>query len=374
MSMYHDDDFDLEIDTEDELEADEALTERPRPTLDETLRALRGGEGIGLTATIYYGLSDLEPGQVEELESIWEALSPDYRLKIVQQLVDISETNFDLDYQGVGWMALEDSDGDVRAAAIELLWPDESSALMRKLLDLAVDDDAAAVRAQAASALGRFILLGEFEEIPAEQANAAVDTAISIYNDVDEDVEVRRRALEALGHSSHAGVEDLIREAYESHEQLMKVSAVFAMGKSCDPKWVSIVTREMNSGDAELRFEAARAAGELGLEEAVPKLSRLAYEPDREVKEAAIWALGEIGGHEAQRVLEALIHDPAVAADEDLQEALDDALAAATLPGSLTLFEIDEESGEEVEIEFDYSDDDDYELWDDEDDDRSRLN
>jgi HEAT repeat protein len=245
---------------------------------------------------------------------------------------------------------------------------------MRKLLDLAVDDDAVAVRARAASALGRFILLGEFEEIPAEQANAAVDTAISIYNDVDEDVEVRRRALEALGHSSHTGVDDLIREAYESHEQLMKVSAVFAMGKSADPKWASIVTREMNSGDAELRFEAARAAGELGLEEAVPKLSRLAYEPDREVKESAIWALGEIGGHEAQRVLNALIQDPAVVEDEDLQEALDDALAAATLPGSLTLFEIDEETGEEVEIEFDYSDDDDYALWDDEDDDRSRLN
>jgi len=54
----------------------------------------------------------------------------------------------------------------------------------------------------------------------------------------------------------------------------------------------------------ELRYEAARACGELQLGEAVPELEELIDDSDPEVREAALWALGQIGGSRAREVLE----------------------------------------------------------------------
>ncbi|MDX2136993.1 MAG: HEAT repeat domain-containing protein [Chloroflexota bacterium] len=327
---------------------DDGYDARPRPTLDETLNALKQGETTGMTATIYYGLSDLVKGQLAQLEDVWVGLESEYRHKLVEQLNEISESNFELDYRTFALFALEDEDAAVRGAAVELLWSDETLEGMRRLMEVATQDDAAAVRAVALSALGRYILLGEYEDLPEAQTSMAVDLAFSVYRDEGEDVEVRRRALEALSHSSHVGVNDAIREAYESGDRSMKVSAVFAMGKTYDERWEPAVMRELNSADAEMRYEAVRAAGELSLEDAVPKLTRLIYESDREIRDVSIWALGEIGGREALRVLDRLASDPVFAEDEDLQEAVEDAMVSASMPGSdMLLFEYGSDEGDE---------------------------
>jgi HEAT repeat protein len=356
---YDNDDLEVpDVDGDDDLDEYEVY-EAPHPDIEMTIQALRDAEANATVAPalVFYGLSDIQPQALERLHLAWESLAADFRTKIMRQLVDVSETNFDLDFHTFATLALEDTDPGVREAAIELLWIDETLPTMRRLIDMALEDEAANVRAAAAGALGRYILLGEYGDLPDDQTAPAVDATISIYNDVDEDVEVRRRALESVGNSSHEGVNDLIREAYASLEPLLKVSAVFAMGRTCDQKWAPVIIRELNSGDAAMRYEAARSAGELGLEEAVPKLSRLVHETDREIQEVAIWALGEIGGREALRVLEQYSHEPEAAADEVLQEALEDAIASAALPGSPMLLDFDEETGEETEIDILYDDD-----------------
>ncbi|MBE0688876.1 MAG: hypothetical protein IH587_01985, partial [Anaerolineae bacterium] len=247
--------YDPELDGDEPLE--DKRDERPRPDIAETIAALHESEAGGLNITVYYGLSDMDPSDVEQLREPWENLSSDYRLRLIKQLIDISEMNFDLDYNALADLALEDDNADIRAAAVELMWADETLPTMNRMIKLAVDDEAAPVRASAASSLGRFILLGEYEELPATQTDMAVDAALSIYNDHEEDIEVRRRALESLGNSSHIAVSDLIEEAYGSMVQPLRASAVFAMGRTCDPKWEKMIMRELNSGDEELRYEAA---------------------------------------------------------------------------------------------------------------------
>jgi HEAT repeat protein len=330
--------------SDDDLDMDGGQDERPYPTLMQTLEALVQGATTGLTATVYYGLSDLDSSQLAVFENTWERLDTEYRVRLIQELVDTSETNFELDYRTVGFFALDDDDAAVRAAAVELLWTDETQEGMRKLLDMAFEDDSDTVRAQAAGALGKYILLGEFDDLPETQTAACVDACFTIFHDEDEDVEVRRRALESLGSSSRDGVNDTIREAYFSNEPIFKIGALFAMGKTYDEEWSGIVQHELNSPDAEVRYEAARAAGEIGIEDAVPKLSRMVHELDRDIQEVSIWALGEIGGKEAARVLQRLLDDPAYAVDEGLIEALEDALVSSTLPGDeLALWEMGED-------------------------------
>ncbi len=204
---------------------------------------------------------------------------------------------------------------------------------MERLIDMAQWDESPLVRATAVSALGRYVLLGEYGDLPEEQASRLQDVIIGILTNLDEDEDVRRRALESISNSSHEIVPEVIQEGYDSSNPKMKASAIFAMGKSCDPIWGEVILREVSSSDPELRYEAAKSAGELELDDAVPSLVRLALDDERDIKEVAIWSLGEIGGREARRVLSALAQDAEEDGDESLLEAIEDAIGNATPVG-----------------------------------------
>ena len=309
-------------------------TNLKRPDLKTTLDALK--ESV-VNSTVYYGLSGLEPADLKQLTPVWEELDPTYRRKLLQELVDTAEANFELDYSVLGHFALADSDAGVREAAIDLLWEDESLELLNRLVDMAQEDESVPVRAAAASALGRFILLGELGDLPESEAYRAQDTAVNILNDQVEDIDVRRRALEAIANCGHEIVDEAIREAYDSPDRRMQISSVFAMGRTYDEQWNEFVLQQVDSDDPEMRYEAARAAGELELEEAVPALTRLALDDDREVKEVAIWSLGEIASRESVRVLESLAEEARRLDDDELREAIEDALGTASL-GSSNLY------------------------------------
>ncbi|MFN8529621.1 MAG: HEAT repeat domain-containing protein [Anaerolineae bacterium] len=324
--------------TYDDLNNDEL---REKPSIEETLAAVKSADG--LDATIFYGLSDLADEEVDKFQDVFETLEDDRRRWLMRQLVEIGEANFEFDYTGAARVGLNDPDAVVREAAVEAMWEDESTELLIRLLDIAQWDDARDVRAAATQAIGRFILLGELGEFPESDALKAQDVVIGILNNEDEEIEVRRRALEAIANSSNDIVEGAIRDAYESHERPMRISSIFAMGRSCDEQWNEIVMHELDSADTEIRYEAARAAGELMLTEAIPALSRMAFESDRELQDNAIWSLGEIGGKEALRVLNLLAGDAREADDEDLLEAVEDAIASAALGGDdLLLMEFDD--------------------------------
>ncbi len=308
---------------------DEEIQQRPEPTLIETLEALKAGEDGTISATVFYGLSGLTAADLPQVEAVWDTLAADYRGKVMRRLVDVSEANFELDYRTIGLFVLNDPNAEVRHAAIDVLWEDQSLELMSHLIDHALRDEAFEVRAAAASALGRFILLGELGELPESETVRAQDAVITLLNNDQEQVEVRRRALEAIANCSHDIVEPAISQAYRSAEHQMQVSALFAMGRSCDnERWSKIVLKEMQSTDAEMRFEAARAAGELELADAVPLLARLVEGSDREIKEVAIWSLGEIGGKKAMRILNRLAEE---ADDDEMMSAIEDAMGNASL-------------------------------------------
>jgi HEAT repeat protein len=313
-----------------------------KPSLETTLETLKGIEDGVASPTLYYGLSGLNPGEIGQVATVWETLDSSKRHSLLTELTEASELNFEFDYRELGFFALDDMDGDVREAAIELLWEDESLELMNRLVDLAQWDEATQVRAAAVSALGRFILLGEFEEIPQRESVRIQDIVIAILTNESEEVDVRRRALEAIANSGHEIVNEAILEAYNGSEQKMKVSSVFAMGRAYDDEWQEIVLRELGSDDPEMRYEAARSAGELEIAESVPHLGRLAVDDEREVKEVAIWSLGEIAGREAIRILSALAEDAEEAEDESLLEAIEDAIGSASLVGDELKFGTDD--------------------------------
>ncbi len=251
-----------------------------------------------------YHLSSLETEDVARVREAWPCLPVELRQRLIKRLVELAEADFEVDFGAVFRLGLEDEDAEVRTAAIEGLWEDEDVRLVPLLAARLWEDEATTVRAAAATSLGRFILLGELDKIRPDPQAIAYEALLAVCQDAEQHMEVRRRALESLAYASDENVAKLIREAYVAPEEKVRISAVFAMGRSTDIRWARHVQQELFSPNPELRYEAARACGELQLSEAVPELEELADDADPEVQEAALWALGQIGGDKAREILE----------------------------------------------------------------------
>jgi HEAT repeat protein len=277
-----------------------------------------------------YELSGLTRAQFERFRQVWPTIEPRRRQSVTRTLAELTEQSFEVDFDPIFILALGDEDSGVRAAAIDGLWENEDQALIGPLVHLLRADEAIPVRAAAAIALGRFVLLGELEDIDRAPAMLAEQALLEVIRLPEEDLEVRRRAIEAIAFSGEAGVREIIEAAYYHENEKMQASALFAMGRSADPYWRKILLKELDNSNPELRFEAARACGELEVAAAVPHLARIiADDPDQEVREAAVWALGHIGGQRAREILDTC----AQSGDESLSEAAAEALEEIDLLG-----------------------------------------
>lgn len=339
---------------------------------ERTLTLLRDPDA-SFTAEAIYSLSDLDGEQLQAFEALWPDLAVERRRALMLRLVETAETNFELDFSTIVHFALGDPDVDVRRIAVEGVLEEAGMHTVERLMQLALHDPFSEVRASATRALGQFVLQGELGKLPEHFNRRLQDTVLVLYNDLDEDIDVRRRALEAISNCGREGVKEMIHEAYNADDYPMRVSAVYAMGRSCDDIWTPQILDELTSDEPEMRYEAARAAGELELQKALPRLIELAYEDDREIQEAAIWSLGEIGGSTARKALNELAALAEDVGDDELADSVAEAQSMATLAGQDLLPLFDFSDYEDEDLDEDHDDDglmleDDADDYDDDDD------
>ncbi len=267
-------------------------------------------------------LSNLPGDPIERLAQRWPEIDLRRRRKIVEALNNLEEDSVEYNFDQVFILALEDADAEVRLAAIRGLWECESPALIDSFAALLEGDDNGAVRAEAALALGRFVVLAELGRLRPryfERVESALARAIEKPAELEE---VRARALEAIGAHDAPWVRQAVREAYESGNHRLKVGAVHAMGRSCEARWLPLLVKELGSDEAELRYEAAVACGSLGDDAAVDPLVRVVLDEDDDVRAAAMGALGEIGGSRAKDALMLLLDSESPATREAAAAAL----------------------------------------------------
>ncbi|HEX5498787.1 MAG TPA: HEAT repeat domain-containing protein [Thermomicrobiales bacterium] len=294
-----------------------------RPPLAETLAALATGSPRPADVA---NLSDLDRAGADAFAAAWRAFPEETRAAIVRQMDELAEDRVELNFGRGLRLALADPSPVVRQLAVAALWEDERSDLLDRLRDLLARDVSEDVRAEAAKGLGRFAGLAAEGAIADADADRVRRELLAVAVDPAEAYSVRRRALESAGafgadNQTRAAIDDF----YDAGDQGFRASALFAMGKSCDPRWLGRLLAELESDEAELRFEAAHACGVIGDADAIPPLLRLADDEDAEVRHTAINAIGQIGGQAAVRALQAL----AANTDPADSEEIDDALAEA---------------------------------------------
>lgn len=319
-----------------------------------------------------YRFSDLEAEDLEQLRRIWAQIPLWRRQALLEDISELSESDTLLDFVAFCRLAAEDPDEKVRLLAVQTLEDYEDKSLAPLLLHFMDQDQAVAVRAAAASGLGKYIYAGELDEIPTTLLVKIEEALLKVAQGTD-DPRVRRAALESLGYSSREEVTALIEAAYAAPEKEWVASALLAMGRSANPGWEPQVLEKLDSPYPMIRAEAAQAAGELELNNALPRLLELLDDPDDATRNASIWSLSQIGGEGVRQALEKLYQAAETDEEADFLESALDNLAFSEGSQSMALFDFsDLEAGEDDEDWEDFAElEEDFEdlLDDDEDED-----
>ena len=289
-----------------------------------------------LVNTHLAALSDMAAADLRDFAQVWKTIELKRRCEIITRLTELATDSVELNFDNIFMSCLKDIDADVRSEAINGLWENEEPALIPLLIGLLNNDPAEKVQATAALALGRFTLMAELGSISPKYGVQIGQGLLSVTADKNKSIEVRRRALEAVSPFSTEQVKTAIKTAYEGRDERLAISAVYAMGKNCDSKWLAILLKELKNSDAEMRYEAVTACGEIGDEDIVQYLLPVANDEDIDVHLAVIQALGKIGGNEAKQYLQKNAGDP----NEAVRDAIETALNEISIIDDMTVFEM----------------------------------
>jgi len=280
--------------------------------------------------------SDIDPASLELVLEAWPRVALTRKQALLADLDSLLDEDTIVSFDDFARALLNDPDAPVRAGAIRLLAECEDVKLLSVYAKLLASDPDAGVRAEAANILNLYVDLGELEEIPAKSLRQAEEALLAAVH--DDDATVRHRVLESLGYSSRPEVPPLIETAYKRGTPEWLASALIAMGRSQDERWIEPVISMLLNDEPNVRLEAARAAGLLELDEArIPLLRLLEDEDNAEVISAAIWSLSQIGGEDVRTYLENLLD---VTEDDDEVAFIEDAIANLSFTEDLGKFDL----------------------------------
>jgi len=306
--------------------------------------------------------SDLTPTDLIKLKTIWPQISTQRRISLMEDLEELAEVDTLVSFDDLSVFALDDEEPRVRSAALRALWEADNEKLVPKFISMMEEDPDEMVRATAASTLGKYVYLGELEEISSKTLRRVEDHLLSVAQSSELPL-IRRRAIEALGYSSRPEVKPLILSAYNNADPQWLCTALFAMGRSASEEYIPAVIEQLDHPDPEVQFEAVRAAGQLSAGDARETLLEMlqAGIEDDELRMAVIWSLSEIGGEQVREVLENLLDQTEDDEEADfLQEALDNLFLTEGL-ASFEMFDFEAQDEDDLDSIINLEDDEDEE-------------
>ena len=282
--------------------------------------------------------SDINTRDLSALKKTWGSVSVTRKANLLQDLEDLSDSETVVCFDDVAKLGLSDPNADVRALAARLLWESEDVSLIPVFQKMMEKDPDPIARAAGAAALGRFVLIGEIDELQPETHQQVEDSLLLVCTGKDAP-KIRQSALESLGFSRREEVPILIQKALYTNEIPWLASALFAISRSLDYRWEKQILDFMKHPDDEIRFEAIRAAGELELASASQPLIDIleSGEEDGDNRLAGIWSLSQIGGDDAKVALDAALEN---CEDDEEAEYIEEALYNLNFNQSLQLAEL----------------------------------
>jgi len=259
------------------------------------------------------------------IENKWIKIPEENKILLLSKLNKLMREDSLLLCDDFGKFALKDVNPTVRVKAIDLLRDCNEESLAEKLLSMHKSDTSLDVQIASVKALGRFLLLGELDEISSVLFSRILDSLLAQYQTGISDL-LDQEILISLGHATREDISEEIQRAYLREDAEWKYAAITAMGRSADPHWEQEILASLKSDDLKILNAAVKSAGELNLSRAYPELIELLMreERDTELDHELVFALAKIGGAEARSLIEVQLEN-AVSEEEikNIQAALD---------------------------------------------------
>lgn len=269
-------------------------------------------------------LSGASASDARKLAQIWTGWRPAYLRNFLRRLAALAEENILYEFEAIFTAGLTAADPVARATSIAALGESSNKLLAQRFTRILKEDSSREVREAAALGLARFAIMaceGKMIERDYERIREALEFAI---RRPEEALSVRRRAIEAIGSYPNEINERIIVDAYQSGDRLLQQSALFAMGRSGNRRWLPEITRSVESNNAGVRYEAVGALGLVGEEDDAPLLVAALEDDDLQVRAAAVLALGRIGGPAAVRIVKRELGSKIPVIAEAAREALEE--------------------------------------------------
>ena len=302
-------------------------------TIDELLNGKKS-----LSRTALRDFSDIDSESLNALLEAWPRIAPDRKQRLLDELQTLIDNDTLVCFDDFARAMLNDPNVEVRTSAIHLLDECDDAKLVPIYLKILSNDHETRARKVAAAALGKFVQLGELDEIP-KKTQRRIEEALLEKAKSEDEASVRRQALESIGYSARPEATTLIKSAFQRENPDWQASALSAMGHSSDERWESEVLPKLLDETPQVQSAAIEAAGELGLVSAREILLRLLVDDEENdaLASTAIWALSQIGGEAARVYLEGLLDQTE---DEDQVEFLEEALDNMAFAEDLAKFEL----------------------------------
>jgi HEAT repeat protein len=298
--------------------------ERDNPTLVQSvIDALLDVDHI-FPARYLPFFSDISEQGFNAVREVWPRVAVERRVSLLSDLELAMESDSLLSFDTLAKFALNDDEPNVRSQAISLLWESDDPAYLDILVEILDSDPSTLVQVSAAAGLGRFVLMGELDEIPPRLHKLAISSLReSQTGELSKDVQ--QEILKSLAYTGSTEINRQIEQAHADPDPTWKLAAVIAMGRTADERWESKVLKEMDSNITAIQNEAVKAAGEIELETArIPLLDMLESGiSDFELRLHVIWALARIGGEDVKESIQALLDE---ADDEEEIDVIEMAL------------------------------------------------
>ncbi|MEX2377165.1 MAG: HEAT repeat domain-containing protein [Dehalococcoidia bacterium] len=267
-------------------------------------------------------LSSITAEEADELARSWDEWPGERVRELLERLAGMAQDDTRLEFETVFKAALTLPDPYVRRLAVTGLEESADRTLSATFADMVQADPDEDVRARTAQTMSTLCALAVEGWLHSRDADRLFESLFNVLQKPDEAHVVKCRALESVAVFGGDRVSGFIQWAFDEGDLTLRQSALIAMGRTCDPRWMSAILEDLDHVNAGVRFEATRALGEVGGEDAAPHLAGPLDDQDLDVQIATVAALERLGGDDAKRQLKQATRGPEPAVAEAAKQAL----------------------------------------------------
>ena len=198
-------------------------------------------------------MSSLSEGNIDQFNSAWASISIERKKEILDELTNLSEVDIKMDFSQIFLIGISDKNSLIREASVVGLWESNDRMIIKPLTALIRDDPSNPVRQAAAMTLATFTRRSQEGKLIHRDYQQIRESLLYAIEDESSDIDTKRRSIETIAHLGSSGIEDIIINAHKGYDSKLRQSAIYAMGRTSETRWIKLLIASLDDPDPAIR-------------------------------------------------------------------------------------------------------------------------